>query len=129
MWPIIKGMVIDLLEIEHNYILEGTYLLPNNLNQLSSEFSKSVRSLYIGYAEITVADKQEQIKNGAGMQNDWMNGMASDDVKNYVERGIQQSKWAKAQCSELGVKYLDTGREFDRALESGIEWLSDEKSQ
>ena len=44
MWPIIKGMVIDLLEIEHNYILEGTYLLPNNLNQLSSEFSKSVRA-------------------------------------------------------------------------------------
>ena len=110
MWLIVKGMAINLMEVEAGYILESAYLLPKHLSQMSTEFGKSVRGLFVGYAATTIRTKQEHIKLGAELPNDWMNGMADEAVQRYADRGIQRSIQAKAQCAEMGVRYLQTAR-------------------
>ena len=123
MWPIVEGMVINLLEVEDQYILEGAYLMPKHLGQISTEFGAGVRCLYLGYAETSAKTKRDQIELGAGQPNDWMNGLADDVVLGYAERSIKRSVQAKAQCRELGVHFLDTGKDFRQAIELGVSWL------
>ena len=47
LWPILKGIIMTVIENKQHIIIEGCYLLPQRINELENEYLKEVIPFYL----------------------------------------------------------------------------------
>src|ERR1044071_1292544 len=70
LWPLLRAILVNILETEVDYLIEGDAILPKHVNELIQEFGPQVRACFIGYAEVVPAQKLADIRQFGGHPND-----------------------------------------------------------
>ncbi len=125
-WPIVKGMVKNMIEVDENYLIEGDILLPSLINELliDPSYKNSIRVCFVGYSEIDREEKFKLIRSTRGSsKNNWIQGMTDDFILKFAQEQIDRSNELKKECAEYGIKYIDTSSDFDNNLNKIIDYF------
>lgn len=123
-WPIVKGMAMTYIENNEEYLLEGTYLLPEYVAELQQMCGNQIRSCFIGYAEIDTAEKVRHIRE-YGEQNDEMDWSSDneEEAKEKVEFLKKFSVYIKTECNKYGLTYFENATDHKKAIVDIIHFL------
>jgi hypothetical protein len=124
LWPIVKELIKTILQDDSPYLLESSCLRPSNVAALiGSVRDGSIRTLFLGYPELNVREKLSQIaKNGIG-GNDWFSSLTAPEKLKHVNRMIKDSRTVRDDCNRSGMKFFDTGKDFDKTQAQAFNYL------
>jgi hypothetical protein len=122
LWPLVRAMAINMIETGVPYIIEGE-ILPKHVEELDQLHPGAVRACFLGYAEITPAQKLREIRTFAGHPNDWTASSPDAEVLELVENAIEFSHYLSDECARLGIAYFDTSHDFLAALDRATQYL------
>jgi hypothetical protein len=115
MWPVVKPLLIAMLENGEEYCIEGFAITPEHLVPLIELFPASIRSCFLGYA---TADPQAKLEQERKHQttNPWPRDIAPKAAIAEFEANRKTSASLKATCQLLGFAYIDTSAAFEAAI-------------
>lgn len=116
MWPIVRGLVENLIFDGRDYLIEGVNLRPDTVAAFIDACETSVGACFLGYPEIEIEAKRDHVARQAGAPNDWLNRMGEDYVTAYLHRSRALSAQLRDDCARLGLAFFDTGADFEGAL-------------
>jgi len=117
-WPVLEGLLRNIAEVEPGYLVEGDILLPDRVAGLLAAYGGKVRACFLGYTTTTVEAKSAAIRSHPGQVNDWVTSRDDDELTDLVAEMIAFSSFLQAECSRHGLKYVDSGGDFDAALDA-----------
>lgn len=123
-WPIVNGMALTYIENSEDYLLEGTYLLPEYVAELQQIYENQIRSCFMGYAEMDIKEKARHIRD-YGIKNhemDW----SSDDEKEALEKAkfLQEfSIHIKTGCNKYSLTYFESAMDHQKTISDVIQFL------
>jgi hypothetical protein len=118
MWPVIKGVIENLIFDGRDFLIEGVNLRPATVADLIKETETPVRACFLGYPEAAIAGKAAEVAQHAGLPNDWLNRTGPDNVLRYLEISKSLSRSLRDDCGALGIPFFDTGADFHGGLAS-----------
>ena len=120
LWPIVKGMIRPMIENGDDYIIEGTYILPEYAVEMQRVYGEAVRSCFLGYAQMTAQEKQAEndLYRDSSALNDDNRAQELVDLEHF----IWFSRYLREECPKLGLRYIEVV-DRDRAAGEVIEWL------
>jgi hypothetical protein len=124
LWPVVRAICVNILETGiERYCIEGDYLLPGQVQELSQAFPGVVRCCFLGYAEADAARKVQEIRSYSDHPNDWLRDYPDDYVRELAEEMIGFSRYLQTECARLGLPYVDTSADFVRGVETALAQL------
>jgi hypothetical protein len=118
MWPVIEGLIENLIYDGRDYLVEGVNLRPTTIAEFIKENEEPVRACFLGYPDVVIETKAVQVARHAGLPNDWLNRMGPDYVRRYLEISRSLSRHLRDNCGALGIPFFDTGTDFVGGLAS-----------
>jgi hypothetical protein len=130
LWPIVSQMMECVCSEAFPYLMEGSCLRPSSVAELMGRVGGlAVRALFLGYPDIDPSEKLSQIAaNGIGA-NDWFSSLTEADKLKHVSRMIKDSQSVRDDCNRSGMKFFDTGLDFETAQAQAKRYLSEESSR
>jgi hypothetical protein len=128
LWPLSKSMFGHLISEEPNYLIEGDAILPKQVNELSDTYGSQIKCCFVGYSEISVEQKLQEIRKFGGSKDDWTQKYNDEQMKKYIFDMIDYSRYLKAECRAYNLKYIDLSNNFESELENIFNFLSNNKS-
>ncbi len=125
MWPFISAFILNLVETNVNYIVEGE-ILPCHVFELAKDHGVNVCSCFMGYKDMSIEEKMSQVRGNSGHPNDWTSGLADSELRELIKEGIQYSEYLYDECQKYGVRYIDFSQSFDVGRNTTIEYLCSE---
>ena len=111
MWPLVREMCASLLHDHIDYLLEGE-LLPKHVGALQSAHPRQVKACFLGYADITPAQKLRDIRAHSGFPNDWPTEYSDAGLLDVIRVNIDYSRYLRDECARHNVRYFDTSHDF-----------------
>jgi hypothetical protein len=124
LWTYLKPMLINILEEEPLYIVEGDALLPRHAHELFDRYPEMIRACFLGYPDIEVDAKVQAIKSFTGGANNWTRTASDREIQGLVLEGIRYSSELEAECAALKLPFFNTGPDFDSTIERAIQTLT-----
>jgi hypothetical protein len=124
MWPIVRGLVENLIFDGRDYLVEGVNLRPDTVAAFIDEAEAPVRACFLGYPRLDAAAKAALVARHAGLPNDWLNRMGPAYVTTYLEQCRRLSERLQDDCARLGLAFFDTGADFAGALAAAEDYLA-----
>ncbi len=122
LWPIVAGMIRPMTENGDDYIIEGTYILPDYAVQMQDMYGPLVRSCFLGYAEMEPQTKLAELKQYGGGADDSLGAYDDTETLADIEHFVWFSQFLRAECKRLGLSYIEvTDCEF--AIEQALSCL------
>ncbi len=121
-WPVLRGLLRNIVEVEPDYVVEGDVLLPSGVAELAAHDGR-VRACFLGYARGTAEAKRAFIRSFPSAVNDWVAGMPDQDLADLVGEMQAFSRYLESECERCGLVYFDGGVSFDDALRQAEEYL------
>ncbi len=125
MEPFLAGMIDCMLVDGMDYVIEGEAMLPRPVADLVKKYPDKIRAVFVGYTEISVADKVGQVKEYGGGDNDWLTNKSDEYISDHIKNMIAYSKRIKTGCEEHGLAYFDTSQDFLETIEAATNFLLD----
>lgn len=122
-WSFLKAMLESMIYVEVDCVVEGEALLPELLVELRDKYPDQLRICFMGYTEISVNEKVKQITTYSTGSNDWLIEKPDDYIADHVKNMIAHSKMVKRSCKAHKMKYIDTSKNFEDALEETMGFL------
>jgi 2-phosphoglycerate kinase len=126
MWPILRSMLINMIETGTECIVEGYTIFPEHVNEIMSLFPEHVKSCFLGYAEINPEKKLEEIRKYSDLPNDWAKTTSDRDVLELIKRSIRYSRFLKTECEKYEILYFDQSEDFTSTKRRVIEYLDNQ---
>ena len=126
MWPILRSMLINMLEAGIEYIIEGYTILPEHVGEIQSLFPDQVKSCFIGYNRINPEQKLEEIRKYSGLPNDWADSSSDNDILKLINRSISYSPFLETECAEYKIPYFDQSEDFIGTHRKILEYLNNQ---
>ncbi|WP_145056678.1 hypothetical protein [Adhaeretor mobilis] len=123
MWPIIRAFAECVLGSETDHLIDGDMLQTSQVASLHAAGGDQVRSCFMGYQHIDPQQKFADIRQHAGLPNDWLSDSSDEHVLEVAEFGIRYSQSQKVQCDQLGLKHIDCSTDFERSIEEAAAHL------
>ena len=123
LWPLVRGMAVNMLETDVHYIIEGE-ILPHHAADLREQFPGKVRACFLGYAEIESDRKLGEIREFAGQPNDWTESSSDEYVLEVIRESITFSRALCEECARLNIPYFDTSHAFLPTLNQAAAYLA-----
>jgi hypothetical protein len=101
------------------FIFESYHVMPHSLVDLTDAYS----IVFMGYPSVVPAEKCDDIRRHA-RPKDWTQDLSDDQLCELIQRFIDESKILDTACSKLDIPFIDTGAEFEHAVRSAAEMLS-----
>jgi len=124
MGPFLRGMIDSMLIDGMDYVIEGEAMLPQTLADLVEKHPGELRTVFVGYTEINVADKVALVKKHGDRENDWLANKPDEYIRDHVENMIAYSKMIKNECQKHGLSYFDTSEDFPGSIEAATDFLA-----
>ena len=121
--PIIKAMATAMIENGETYLLEGVQLQPQLAADLTCQFPDQVCVAFVGYAEIDLVTKVQQIRQFDGGANDWLSHEDDAELLATVAWFKAASQRVRAECHTYGLPYFDTSAHFTATLDQVVDFL------
>ena len=112
MWPVLRSMLINMIETGTEYIVEGYTILPEHASELQDLFPDQVKSCFIGYTDINPKKKLEDIRFYSDLPNDWAKTSSDGDILELINRSISYSSFLKKECEKYSIPYFDQSEDF-----------------
>lgn len=125
MWPIIRSMLINMIETGLDYIIEGYTILPEHANEIQNLFPDQVKSCFIGYSRIDPKKKLEEIRKYSDLPNDWAKTSSDSEILNLINRSISYSTFLKTECEKYKIPYFDQSDDFIGTQRKILVYLND----
>jgi 2-phosphoglycerate kinase len=116
MWPILRGLLENLIFDGRDYLVEGVNLRPQTVAAFQSETEAPIASVFLGYPDIDLAAKRRQVADGAGQYNDWLNRMGEAYIAEYLEESRRFGAQLRDECARLDLPFVDTAGDLEDAL-------------
>ncbi len=122
MWPVLKGMIQTLITNKEDYIFEGESFNAVHLRELLDEYPGKVKALYLGYIDISVEEKYQEIMTYSE-PGDWLIAYDKKYIMGHINNMIKLSKQVQKECEEYRIPYFDTSKDFISSIEKAMEYL------
>lgn len=122
LWPYFKGILEARKYLDDDLVIEGTNFEPKFLAEFRDR--EDLKILFLGFTEVDVDEKSKQIR--ASEENDideWTSEMSDDELRGLVEYLKQKSIYFKNECEKYNMKYIDTSKNFELAINEAMESL------
>jgi hypothetical protein len=123
LWPFVEAMIVTMIENDQDYTFEGVYILPEYADALSRAQSASVRACFVGFEHIETDRKVAELEAHRGKGDDWLAGASGDELSRFVDRTKRLSGSLRIRCETLGLRYLESSTEFQRAVDDATAYL------
>jgi len=112
LWPIIKEMIMTVIENDQDLIIEGCYLLPNLVKDLEKEFTDQIISVFLGFSTEYI---RENIKS------DIIKYRSTIETRNYPEKRpitqfIKEHNEFRKKCIENNVNYFEIDNDYEKDI-------------
>jgi hypothetical protein len=77
-----------MIETNVPYVVEGE-ILPRHVAELRDEFGSVIQSCFVGYADLNVESKFEQVRANTGFDNDWTSELSDSALMTLLTEGIE----------------------------------------
>jgi len=124
LWPLVKPLLIHLIEKEPNYLIEGDGILPNQVAELQKDFSNNIKACFVGFSEINPQDKFKQVRKLDGNKDDWTKNISDEGLMSYIKDMVEFSKYLKSECNKYDISYFDSSNNFSEYLENVFQYLA-----
>ncbi|WP_127560027.1 hypothetical protein [Saccharospirillum alexandrii] len=125
MWPFISALILNLVETNVSYIIEGE-ILPRHVFELANVHDVRVSSCFVGYKDISVEEKISQVRANSGYPNDWTSNLADSELRGLIKEGVQYSEYLYDECQTYGVRYIDFSESFEIGRKATLKCLFDD---
>lgn len=106
--PYVLGLIETMIENDANYLLEGVHFNTLFSQRLQMKFKDKIRILYIGYKDISLDKKLEEIyKYKHTMDNPWLFNHNDEPIEDIIEYLISESNRIYLECIERDLDYID----------------------
>ncbi len=106
------------------YAIDTCHVLPKDVSILD----KDALIIYLGYADITVDEKINEMRTN-DKEHYWSSKVSDDILRRMVEANIDLSKKIRKECKECGIKYFDTSYKRDEVLSNVIDFILENCTQ
>jgi hypothetical protein len=124
LWPAVRGMVQIMFETQVHYSIEGDALLPAQADALCRRYPGEVRACFLGYRTVDRVEKLRQIRQFGSPFNNWIEDQPDEFVLEMVDQMRAFSELLAAECSRLGLRYIETSDDFPAALEQAYAYMT-----
>jgi hypothetical protein len=122
-WAFLKAMIESMLFVETDCVIEGEALLPGYVAVLMKKYPDKIRSCFVGYTDVSIGEKIEQIKKFSTGPNDWLTNEPDEYIADHINNMITYSKKIKQACAQHKITYCDTSHHFEEVIEDAIRHL------
>jgi len=124
MWPVVRALSVNILEIGMDYLIEGDSVLPAQVQELALSFPGQVRPCFIGYPSVDAAAKVEAMRSHSALPNDWIGIYSPERILAFIQSMIRLSQEFQAQCSQTGIPFFDVSQDFTPTIEVVVAYLT-----
>jgi 2-phosphoglycerate kinase len=122
-WPMLKGLMKTIVEVQQDFLIEGDALLPGLVSQFIDSVDKSkVRVCFVGYQSIAPEQKLNEIRKFKGYPNDWIQENSDEEILKHVKETIEFSKFIQKECEKCNISYFDVS-DFKEGIEKVLNYL------
>ena len=116
---IIRESETDIINNVEWYVIDTCHLYPKDIKEINP---KNTVIVFLGYPEISEMEKLKAIRD-----NDPSNGWTRTKDDEFLLKGtrmdIEYSIEAKKQCDELGIKFFNTGTNFNETILEAYDYI------
>jgi uncharacterized protein with ParB-like and HNH nuclease domain len=98
-------------------------MLPELLTVFIKKHPKKVRVVFVGYADINVTDKVDQVKQFTSTEFDWLIELSDQYITDHIGNMVQYSKTIQNSCKQYNLPYFDTSADFLSGIEKAKQHL------
>ena len=124
MWPILRSMLINMIEVGIEQIIEGYTILPEQAGEIQNMFPGQVKSCFIGYTRINPGEKLKAIRSYTNLPNNWSTGYADREILELINRSIKYSAFLKTECAKYEIPYFDQSEDFTDSIKQVLAYLN-----
>ena len=122
LWPFLSTLLINLVETNVNYIVEGE-ILPKHVHEFIESHGVTVSACFVGYKDMSVDEKVKQVRANKGHPNDWTSALSHNDLSHLIQQGIQYSEYLYSECQKFGIRYIDFSVDFEMGKKTVLDYL------
>jgi hypothetical protein len=122
-WPVLVGVLRNLVEVEPEYAVEGDVLLPGRVAELRAEYEGQIRACFMGYPRCSPKAKVVSMRAHPSPVNDWVAGMSEKQQLELVVEMVDFSKYLEAECQLHRISFFDGSLDFPLALQQAERYL------
>lgn len=106
--PYLYGLIKTMVENDETYLLEGVHFTTSFARKLQEEFKDNVTILYLGYKDVSIQQKVEELnRNRSKLNNDWIFTESDTPIETITAYLINQSKKLHKSCLQNNLEYID----------------------
>lgn len=121
LWPIIKEMIMTVIENNQNIIIEGCYLLPDLVSDFEKEYLEQIVSVFLGFST-------EYIKEN--FNSDIMKYRNIIESRGQEERTVADFIYEhndfRKRCIENNVNYFEINKNYEREILRVYDYIDEE---
>lgn len=112
MWPFLCAMIDNMLFDGMDYVIEGEAMLPELVAELVKSRRNDVKVVFVGYADVDVAEKVMQVTNFCNREDDWLISQSDAYIEDHIRNMVSYSRMLKTECARWDLPYFDTSQDF-----------------
>ena len=125
--PYVYGLIETMIENNSDYLIEGVHFNTPFARKLLNRFGDKIRILYIGYKDISVEDKVNELNHYKDqIDNTWIFDLMDGKIEDTTEYLIEESKRVYNECMEHNLDYIDI-YDINKQKEEVIQALLNDK--
>lgn len=123
LWSFLKAMLESMIYDKTDCIIEGEAILPELVVELLEKYPNEVKVCFIGYTDVNVDEKVNEIKEFSFGKSDWLTGESDEYIIDHVENMISHSRIIKKSCVATDLQFFDTSKNFLKGVENARKYL------
>lgn len=125
LWPVVREMAGNMLEVGAAHVIEGDALLPDDVAALRDAApERAVRACFLGVAAPDRARRLREIRTFVD-GNDWVADLDDAGVLWLIDATAAFSREVRDRCAATGLAYFDVGDDFSAASEAAYHFLTE----
>lgn len=119
LWPIVRGIIMTVIENRQSLVIEGCYLYPQRLRELGPEYTARIIPVFMGFSAEYVRENYH-----CGI----IGHRSEIELREYAEERtaeqmiVEQEFW-KTMCESEGARYFELDGDYENATARIYEWI------
>jgi len=123
LWPVLAGMLQNIVEVEPHYLVEGDALLPRGVAELRDRYQSQVRACFLGCPHLSAEEKARHIRLHPSGVNDWIQHHTDEYVFDLATEMVDFSRYLEAECQTHRIPFFDTSHSFPERVAQAYRYL------